>query len=161
MKQLLKTYTTPTTLYVSGANITKVKEDEETCFHITDDYCSSGVMTNDTEWWIETDGSVVVMNYEQLVKAVNETEYLEDSENLGVVEVHDFVGTISVDLLDDDGNGTLTNDVNLEEDLEYQCRNGFNRWREPMIYLEGTFTKYERKELGDYSHLLVDKDNDE
>ncbi len=148
---ILKTYSAPTNLFVLGANITKKKEDEELCVFITDDYCSGLVaVNNDNAIHIETEGSLLVVTKEQLDKAISEFEDIESSEEMGVVELSNFIGDIYVQLLDEDGKDCLKENPDLSEHLVYEYREDLeNEWRDVQLSFIGSCDSYTQKELKD------------
>jgi len=147
----LKTYTTPLDLFVIGANITKTKEDEEACILITDDYCSGGIKGNkNTDFWIETEGYMVLLTQEQFDKALKECEDADFSEETGVVEFKAFTGDIYVRLLEN-GVDCLKEDPDMDEYLVYEYREDLpNEWRDVELLFSGNYTFSCKKELKDY-----------
>lgn len=149
--KLLKNYTTPVDLYVIGANITEKKEDEEVCLFITDDYCSGVVKGNkNTNFWIETDGSMLILTADQFDKAI-QNENIEDSEEMGVIVFKDFTGDVYVRLTDDEGNDCLKENPDLTEHLVYQYKDELeNEWRDVELLFSGNYLSSEKKEIKNF-----------
>ena len=158
----IKTYTTPTNLLIVGTSAFK-KEHEDVCIHMTDDYCSGSVQGNkNTDEWIETDGSMTIIKFDNLETALNDPEYpdsLYDLENIECVQISDFVGDVYVRLVDDDKKDHLKADFDIKEytthqENEDEADEDDREWLETILLFSGDYSRSIKSDLSEYAHLI-------
>lgn len=153
----LKTYTTPTTLYVIGT-IMFEKEDEELCVRITDDYSGGVVRGNkSTDALIETDGAMTVCTFEQLEHGLNSIDAFDLVEDCGIIEFVNFTGDVYVSLSDEDGKDWLKEDADLEDYLMYEYSDDYPEeglYLDVVLLFSGEYGRSIRKNVKDFEYLI-------
>lgn len=144
MKSLLKTYSTPTTIYVMGCDFTG----KDQTFSITDDYHSLDISHGaKRDLLVDTVGYAFILTQSELDEMKDKVE--DTSLNQEGFMVKDFIGDIFIDVYDEDNKSILKEKFDIKSNLMYEVEDKSSWGGVKLIFPTGSLDGVHIMECGE------------